>query len=848
MNDDLSSVAERIEWNEELFSAGLVEALKAHQFDRAQAFVHTFNRHARQRTDGYSPVHANLDLDRLRASRQFTLMRQYAEAALGSGTMDLKVRRQYGQALIELGAFDEAREVLESVVRDRAKNPSEGMEARGLIGRSYKQQYVDDPTAPSAADRLQRAIEVYRKAYDEDPTLLWHGINAVSCSRRAIRDQILAEDASRNAEIAAAILKSIEKARGETNGLNLWDSATCVEALLALARIEEASTALDEYLSHPALDAFAVSSTYRQFDQVLQLQDDGDPLARSMLDRLREVVERYRGGGAFRQLEQGRDTVSVLVRVSDPAWEPSASEPLVIHGRIGTVLSAECTREMLSALLRAPGVISLEESRAAPASAECNVSLPCIKVASTYQGAAGPFAETGEGALIAIIDNGIDVLHAAFLDETKQRSRIVGVWDQNDATGPAPAGFKRGTYHSAEAIAGYLQARRVPLRLGRNPGGHGTHVASIAAGRAAGQFFGGVAPAASLLVVIADRSESIGYSSAHVEALSFIDQEATRLGLPVVVNVSQGMNGGPHDGNSVLELGFENFSAGGRRPGRVIVKSAGNERAKKSHASVEVGPNSQARLPWQQPGDAGSRYERVELWWSSANEVEFRLGDPFNVWSNWVKKDNRIEKGVLAETPFAMQLTKRHVDNGDDHLLITLGGGDAVIASGTWVLEMRSLGVPDPGKIHAWIERGSSFLDHIDPEMTLSIPGTAPSAITVGAVNPKSPTEIGSFSSFGPTRDGRRKPEVSAPGIGIWAADGGTEGGIINGDGTSMAAPHAAGAIALVLSRAAKTGSAIPTANQLSKALLQNTAIYNPKWDPGMGYGVIDVAKFLTAF
>src|SRR6185295_14168734 len=112
----------------------------------------------------------------------------------------------------------------------------------------------------------------------------------------------------------------------------------------------------------PKMQAFEVSSTYRQFDQLLQLQHDGDPIARSILDRLRDAVERYRGGGAFRQLDQGRERVSVLVRVSDPAWEPAGSESLVIHGRVGTVLSAECTREMLSALLRTPGVISMEES------------------------------------------------------------------------------------------------------------------------------------------------------------------------------------------------------------------------------------------------------------------------------------------------------------------------------------------------------------------------------------------------------------------------------------------------------------------------------------------------------
>ena len=50
--------------------------------------------------------------------------------------------------------------------------------------------------------------------------------------------------------------------------------------------------------------------------------------------------------------------------------------------------------------------------------------------------------------------------------------------------------------------------------------------------------------------------------------------------MPVVVNVSQGMNAGAHDGKSMLEVAFDEFSKGGRQRGRVIVKSAGNERHK----------------------------------------------------------------------------------------------------------------------------------------------------------------------------------------------------------------------------------------------------------------------------
>ena len=68
--------------------------------------------------------------------------------------------------------------------------------------------------------------------------------------------------------------------------------------------------------------------------------------------------------------------------------------------------------------------------------------------------------------------------------------------------------------------------------------------------------------------------------------------------MPVVVNISQGMNAGAHDGRSALELGFEHFSDGGRMPGRVVVKSAGNERDKRRACEgiAAVGSRRDSRL------------------------------------------------------------------------------------------------------------------------------------------------------------------------------------------------------------------------------------------------------------
>jgi serine protease AprX len=82
---------------------------------------------------------------------------------------------------------------------------------------------------------------------------------------------------------------------------------------------------------------------------------------------------------------------------------------------------------------------------------------------------------------------------------------------------------------------------------------------------------------------------------------------------------------------------------------------------------------------------------------------------------------------------------------------------------------------------------------------SLLTPADADSIIAVGATT--SDGEIATFSSTGPTADGRIKPDVVAQGTGIYWADGSSTDGYNSGvSGTSCSTPLVAGAAALVLS------------------------------------------------
>jgi subtilisin family serine protease len=89
-------------------------------------------------------------------------------------------------------------------------------------------------------------------------------------------------------------------------------------------------------------------------------------------------------------------------------------------------------------------------------------------------------------------------------------------------------------------------------------------------------------------------------------------------------------------------------------------------------------------------------------------------------------------------------------------------------------------------------------------QQTIGPPGCASYVITVGAIDDND--RIARFSSRGPTADGRVKPDIVYPGVGIVAAQAaGTrlgvviEDGYVSSDGTSMATPHASGVAALML-------------------------------------------------
>ncbi|GAA5186801.1 hypothetical protein GCM10023322_33840 [Rugosimonospora acidiphila] len=132
-------------------------------------------------------------------------------------------------------------------------------------------------------------------------------------------------------------------------------------------------------------------------------------------------------------------------------------------------------------------------------------------------------------------------------------------------------------------------------------------------------------------------------------------------------------------------------------------------------------------------------------------------------------------------------------------------------------------------------------------EGAIGSPGTAADALTVGAVDDQD--ALADFSRRGPTGDGRLKPDLAAPGVNITAARGkdATQVPGNPGDpyttlsGTSMAAPHVAGAAAILAQQHPDWSG------QKLKAALMASAKPNPAYGSyAQGAGRVDVARAIT--
>lgn len=530
-----------------------------------------------------------------------------------------------------------------------------------------------------------------------------------------------------------------------------------------------------------------------------------------------------------------------LTEVRNPTLITAArgSEPAIVTGRI-PIKRIEFIRNL-------PFVKSLKGARRLiPV---LHNTIPDIG-ANRY--APQPKQTGGKGVLVGIIDFGCDFAHQNFIDKSG-KTRLVKFWDQTATTNGNDVPY--GRLHAANDINKALKSTKPYDALGISifTGAHGTHVMDIAAGNGRGSGATGVAPAAELMFVQLSTSNipwdgpdvvgrNFGDSVNLIEAIRYIFDQAGKK--PCVINISLGTNGGPHDGSTLVEKAIDGMLL--EKPNRAVVIAASNSHDDGIHAAGNVPAYGTHDLSWLVDGNDFTENE-MEIWYKGSDQLSVELIDPRGQSLGTVEPN---ETGQVKDTNGHVQVVisnRLHDPNNKDNVIgIWLKERN----TGNWTVRLINH-TSKATHFHAWIERDDSgqsvFGGARDNSHTLGSISCGHKSITVGSYDAtKKAFPISWFSSEGPTRDGRKKPEISAPGSNILAANSTTKKERILMSGTSMAAPAVTGSIALLFAAAAARNKSL-TIDQLRDIITKKGRTGPPEkvWDARFGFGRIFVPAII---
>lgn len=613
---------------------------------------------------------------------------------------------------------------------------------------------------------------------------------------------------------------------------------------------------IDEPEPRPGDQAVAAAAAALAQEAPVGRLEDAGVLA-DMDPGLQRLVERRRRGivpGTTSSTDRGE--VAVVAKVGDfETWRGLSevrSPTRIAPASGGEIVTGRVPLHRIEKLRQMEWVYSLKPARPLRPSLAATTADLAATPSSLPKLASGA---AGRGTVIGIVDYGCDFVHRNFR-KADGSTRLVALWDQaGTATPDSPSGY--GAVHEALAIDAALRAKDPYEALGYRPGAssHGTHVMDIAAGNGGGTKVAGVAPHADIVFVGISPEDvpweganlvekSFGDSVRLLEALRFIfDRAGDR---PCVVNVSLGTNGGPHDGSTLVEQGIDDLLE--EKPDRAVVIAAGNAYDDGIHTAGQVTEGVTIELKWVIPPNDPSDNE-LEIWYGKGDVFSLTLVDPEGIDRGTVGLGESARlKDDKGDTAVFIAHRRGDPNNGDNVIGVFL---ERRFGAGTWTIRITGVSVSD-GRYHAWIERDdrapSAFAPPHVHACTLGSISTGRWSIVVGSYDAHKPTRpVSWFSAAGPTRDGRQKPEVCAPGHDVWAADAETMTRSRRDSGTSMAAPAVAGVVAVLLGEARSLGISLTAADVQKSVCDCARPISRSGWDDREGWGRVDLAAAIGA-
>ena len=473
----------------------------------------------------------------------------------------------------------------------------------------------------------------------------------------------------------------------------------------------------------------------------------------------------------------------------------------------------------------------------------------------------------GAGVIVGFVDTGINYTDSLFRN-VDGSTRIIGIWDQtnnsdnsnnieNETAKPISAfSALYGTQYTAEEINLALNsdnpASIVPTR---DENGHGTFLASIAAGnRDERAGFSGAAPQASIAMVklkpakqylrdfylIRDGADAYQENDIMM-GVSYLYFLARKYSMPLVVCIPLGTNIGSHMGMSRLGQYLNQVSLSN---GSAVITAAGNETGARHHFRAVMDASTDEVTAELRVGEREAGFS-MELWAENMGAYTVGFISPTGEVAREISVPLRGENTVsflLEQTQITVYTQIADVSAGSQFIFMRFENP----MSGIWrILIRNSLDIRET--FHIWLPVRGFITDETyflrpDPDTIITDPGNARYPITVTAYD-HTKNSIYIHASRGYSLSGRIKPDLAAPGVNILGAS-------VSGrrltrmSGTSVSAAHLAGAAAILLNWGVLNANYPYLNTPVLKSIFVRGAQRNPALtypNREFGYGTLDL-------
>jgi minor extracellular serine protease Vpr len=549
-------------------------------------------------------------------------------------------------------------------------------------------------------------------------------------------------------------------------------------------------------------------------------------------------------------------------------------ENYFVTSQINDIVSIKIPLHALNSIQQIVGLTYLELG--AKIKPQLDKVLKDVRADSVHLGINLPQAYTGKHVYIGITDWGFDYTHPMFYDTLQDHLRIEAAWDQYKLSGPSPSGFGYGTEYSN--TIDLLNAGSDTANI-YSYSYHGTHVAGIAGGAGAGTVFRGLGFESRFLF-----TTFLVDGGAVLDAYQWMYNKAQNDGKRLVINQSWGLHHiGTLDGNSLLSQAIDAYSD----LGVVFVSSAGNNGNVNFHIQKEFNNDTlKTKVDFYSYASNANMWGQSISMWGQENK-------PFSASFQVVNAGGSL----LVETPyFATDVVDSYIVDhlivGNDTVYFNLSAENAHPLNSRPHIRLRIKNkntnfrillkiAAESGTVHAWnvtelvTDVGNWGMPFTtfgtgsiagNNQYGISEPACTKSTIAVAAYAAEYYTSngnllggtIANFSSFGPTLDGRIKPDIAAPGVSVASSVSSFTDASFSSiasvnfnnkvyrftriSGTSMSSPVVSGVVAIILE-----ANPFLSAEQVKQIIIEtaredsHTGIIPAEGSVRWGHGKIDV-------